>query len=97
MLGFITWYCSKVSSGVVALADDVAAVEDRDQRRVIHAAVQLGHELAGLADEVGFDFQAEGEVAAVAASRRSARAGRRPAARTPTGRRPWGDRTRSRG
>ena len=50
----------------VALADDVAAVENRDQRRVIHAAVQLGDELARLADQIGLDFQAEREIAAVA-------------------------------
>ena len=52
--------------GGIALADDVAGVEDGDQRRVIHAAVELGDELARLADEVGFDFEAEGEIAAVA-------------------------------
>ncbi len=36
------------------------------QRRVVHAAVQLGHELAGLADQVGLDLQAERQIAAVA-------------------------------
>ena len=48
------------------MADDVAAVEDGDQSGVIHAAVELGHELAGLADQVGFDFDAERQIAAVA-------------------------------
>ena len=66
MLGFIARYCWKVSSVAVALADDVAAVEDRDQRRMIHAAVQLGHQLARLADQIRLDFQAEREIAAVA-------------------------------
>ena len=33
---------------------------------MIHAAVELGHELAGLADQVGFDFEAEREIAAMA-------------------------------
>ena len=36
------------------------------QRRVIHLAMQLGHAARRLADEVGFDLQAEGQVAAVA-------------------------------
>ena len=48
------------------LADDVGAVEDGHQRGMIDLAVQFGHQLAGLADEVGFDFQPKGEIAAVA-------------------------------
>ena len=67
------------------------------QRRVIHAAVQLGHELARLADEVGFDFQAEREVAAVAGLGDLAELIGRLRQRARAGRRPWGDRTRSRG
>ena len=66
MPGFIAWYCSNVSRGVKPWRDDVAGVEDQHQRRVVHLLVDLGHQLAVLADEVGFDLQAERQVAAVA-------------------------------
>ncbi len=38
------------------LADEIAAVEDGDQGRVIDAAVQIGDKLAAATDEVRFDF-----------------------------------------
>ena len=59
MLGFITRYCCERFIRRVTLADDVAAVEDRDERGVIDAAMEFGDKLARLADEIGFDFEAE--------------------------------------
>ena len=50
----------------VALDDDVGRVEDQHQRRMIHLAVDLGQQCAALADQIGFDLQPEGQVAAVA-------------------------------
>ena len=84
-------------AGAVALGDDVAGVEDRDQGRVIHLPVQLGHQLAGLADQVGLDLQAEGQVAAVARLGDLAELIDRLRHVRPRDRSPWGDRTRSRG
>ena len=75
----------------------LAASKISDQRRMIDLPVNLGQQLAVLADEVGFDLQAERQIAAVAQSRRSCPVGRPLAARASTGRSPWGDKTRSRG
>ena len=43
-----------------------AGVEDRDEGRVVDASVELGDELASLADEVGLDLKSVREIAAVA-------------------------------
>ena len=44
----------------------LAASKMVTSRRVIDLTVQLGHQLTVLADEIGLDLQAEGEIAAMA-------------------------------
>ena len=48
----------------VALAGDVAAVEHQHHRRLVHLPMNLGQDLAGAADQVGLDLDAEGQVRA---------------------------------
>src|SRR4051812_8846299 len=55
--------------GRVALAHNVAGVEYRDAGGMIYAAVELGNQLAGLAHQIRFDFEAESQVAAMAGFR----------------------------
>ena len=49
-----------------ALSRDVGPVEDQHQRGMVHLAMDLGQQTAGLTDQIGFQLQAESQVAAVA-------------------------------
>ena len=40
----------------VALAEEVGGIEDQDHRRVVHLAVDLGQEVAILADQIRLDL-----------------------------------------
>src|SRR5262245_21565691 len=56
----------KSFGGCEALGNDVAGVENEHQGRMIDLVVNFGHDLAGLANEVGLNLQSEREVRAVA-------------------------------
>ena len=52
--------------GVARVRGDVGAVEDQHHGRMIDLAMDLGEQIAGLADEIGFYFEAEGQITAMA-------------------------------
>ena len=59
-------YCSKNFRRRIALGHDVAGVEHQHHGRMIHLPIDFGQKLAGRADQIRLDLQAEGQVGAVA-------------------------------
>lgn len=48
------------------LRGDIRAVEDQHHRRMIDLPMNFGEQVARLTDEVGFDFEVEGQIAPMA-------------------------------